>query len=195
MPIDIDEINLINAAKRDPAAFGKLYEVYVDRIYNYIYYRIGNTHDAEDITSNVFIKALRSIGNYRHMGLPFSAWLYRIAHNMVANHHRDNSKVREISLEFLPIPDMTSKAELPQKTIENRNETDMLLVLINDLPFVRQELIILKFVDRLSNAEIGKILRKSEGAIKSLYHRTLLELRDKIKSEFPEAEEYFGRDF
>ena len=127
MQIDIDEINLINAAKRDSTQFGKLYELYVGRIFNYVYYRVGNTHDAEDITSNVFIKALRSLGNYRHMGLPFSAWLYRIAHNMVANHHRDNSKVREISLEFVPIPDLTSKAELPETALEKSNEAEILL--------------------------------------------------------------------
>ena len=169
--------------------FGKLYEVYVDRIYNYIYFRIGNTHDAEDITAKVFFKALKSLASYKHMGLPFSAWLYRIAHNLVANYHRDYSHYKEISLETLPDPQLVVKQDHPDVTMQKKDEAEFIKVLISDLPPVRQELIILKFVDKLSNAEIGKILRKSEGAIKSLYHRTLLELRERVQVEFPDMQD------
>jgi len=189
LPIDIDEINLINAAKKDPMEFGKLYEIYIDRIYNYIYFRVGDAHDAEDITARVFFKALKSISSYKHMGLPFSAWLYRIAHNLVANHHRDHSRLKEISLESIPDPVLPQKHDYPEVTMQKKDEASLLLALISDLPPVRQELISLKFLDKLSNAEIGKILRKSEGAVKSLYHRTLLELREKIREELPDFEE------
>ena len=188
MPIDIDEINLINAAKKDPMEFGKLYEIYVTRIYNYIYFRVDDAHDAEDITARVFFNALKSISSYKHMGLPFSAWLYRIAHNLVANHHRDHSRLKEISLESIPDPILPQKHEHPETTMQKTDEANLLLALISDLPPVRQELISLKFMDKLSNAEIGKILRKSEGAVKSLYHRTLLELREKIREELPDLE-------
>lgn len=175
-----DEIALINNAKTNPDAFGLLYERYVDRIYNYVYYRVGSTGDAEDLTARVFFKALKSIGSYRHMGLPFSAWLYRIAHNLVANYHRDRSKAEEISIENLSIVD-TNRMAFPEEFAAERQENAFLLKLVNDLSPQKRELIILKFIDRLSNEEIGKIFGKTEGAIKSLYHRTLVELKERAK--------------
>lgn len=181
MAIDIDEIVLINRARIDPDAFGQLYERYVDKIYSYIYYRVGNTRDAEDLTAKVFFKALNNIGTYRHMGLPFSAWLYRIAHNHVANFHRDRSRVTEISIENLVLPDPTSQLA-PESSAQTNEEHDYLLGRINDLSPLKRELIVLKFNHKLTNLEIARILGKTEGAIKSLYHRTLLELRDSLKN-------------
>lgn len=175
-----DEVALINAARTDPEAFGQLYERYVERIYNYIYFRVGGAGDAEDLTARVFFKALRGIGGYRHMGLPFSAWLYRIAHNLVANYHRDRSRMQEISIENLVVED-TSKSSPPEHLMETRQEKDFLLALINDLSPQKKELIILKYVQKLSNEEIGQIFGKTEGAIKSLYHRTLVELKERAK--------------
>ncbi len=174
-----DEIALIDAAKTDPAAFGELYKRYVERIYNYIYFRTGSVRDAEDLTGKVFFKAMSNIKTYRHMGLPFSAWLYRIAHNLVANYHRDRARKQEISLDDVPgqvLPQ--ADHHHPEVRALKSQEVESLLATIRKLSPIRQELLILKFVDQLSNAEIGKILRKSEGAIKSLYHRTLLELRE-----------------
>ena len=84
-----EDIALAKASNGDKDAFGILYQRYVKRIYNYVYYRTGNQHDAEDITARVFFRAMRHIGNYTDRGVPFSAWLYRIAHNLVANWHRD----------------------------------------------------------------------------------------------------------
>jgi len=177
-----DEIALIDAAKTDPAAFGTLYKRYVERIYNYIYFRTGSTKDAEDITGKVFFKAMSNIKNYRHMGLPFSAWLYRIAHNLVANYHRDRARNQEISLDDVASQILPQADRHPEARAVHTQEIENLMATIHRLSPIRQELIILKFVDQLSNAEIGKILRKSEGAIKSLYHRTLLELRDIMNS-------------
>jgi len=178
-----DEKDLIDAAKTDPKAFGSLYQRYVERIFNYIYYRTGNAKDAEDLTGKVFFKALDNIQGYKHMGLPFSAWLYRIAHNLVANYHRDRAKKQEISLDVIPGQVLPQSEVLPEASIARSQEVDELLARIRDLSPNRQELLILKFVDQLSNKEIGQIMRKSEGAIKSLYHRTLLELREKMNSE------------
>jgi len=178
-----DETALIDAAKTDSTAFGKLYKRYVERIYNYIYYRTGSTKDAEDLTGKVFFKAMSHIKGYKHMGLPFSAWLYRIAHNLVANYHRDRSRKQEISLDFVPGTSLPQKNPQPETRIVRSEEVEGLLATIRDLAPNRQELLILKFVDQLSNKEIGQIMRKSEGAIKSLYHRTLLELREKMDSE------------
>jgi len=99
VPESNDDETLERAIGGDREAFGQLYEQYVGRIYNYIYYRTGNAYDAEDLTERVFMRALRHIGRYNQRGLPFSAWLYRIAHNLVANWHRDNSRRKEIPLD------------------------------------------------------------------------------------------------
>jgi len=144
------ELKLVRQAATEPDAFGELYERYVRKIYNYIYYRTGNHEDAEDLTARVFQRAMKHVANFQDQGVPFSAWLYRIAHNLVA---------------------MTAVQQLPPE---------------------RQQLLILKTVERLSNAEIGAIMDRTEGAIKSLYHRTLNALREevhKLDKEFPLEED------
>ncbi|MDY6868614.1 MAG: sigma-70 family RNA polymerase sigma factor, partial [Chloroflexota bacterium] len=117
------------------------------------------------------------------MGLPFSAWLYRIAHNLVANYHRDRSRKQEIALDNVPGSYLPQMEMQPERHIVRNQEVEELLATIRDLAPNRQELLILKFIDQLSNAEIGQIMRKSEGAIKSLYHRTLIELREKMNAD------------
>jgi RNA polymerase sigma-70 factor (ECF subfamily) len=168
------------AIKGDEEAFSILYNENLKKIYNYIYYRTGNSHDAEDLTARVFQRALNHISKYKKTSVPFSAWLYRIAHNLVANWHRDNNRRKEV-----PLEDQTetrSKQEIPEREIEDRQDVEFLLKAMHRLSNDRQMVIILKFVEDLPNSEIGKIMRKSEGAIKSLYHRTLLELRDYLES-------------
>lgn len=166
------------ASQGSTEAFSLLYERYVTRIYNYIYYRTGNPYEAEDLTSRVFHRALGHIHRYDHRGVPFSAWLYRIAHNLVANWHRDNSRRNEVSLDNQP--GLTQRIELPESAMVNHQELETLLGVIRRFPAERQQLLILKFVEGLSNAEIAVIMGRSEGAIKSLYHRTLLTLRDEL---------------
>jgi RNA polymerase sigma-70 factor (ECF subfamily) len=170
------EEQLIEQAKTDPEAFGRLYELYVEKIYNYIYYRLGNHHDAEDLTAKVFYRALNHIAHYNQKGVPFAAWLYRIAHNLVINWRRDHSRRQIVSLENLDLSG--DKQEGPQQAAEQANERELLLAAIQRLPRERQELLVLKFVERMSNAEIGQVLGRSEGAIKSLYHRTLVSLKE-----------------
>jgi RNA polymerase sigma-70 factor (ECF subfamily) len=169
---------LKRASQGDHDAFGELYERYIDRIFNYVYYRTGNMHDAEDLTARVFQRAMNHIHNYTDRGVPFSAWLYRIAHNLVANWHRDRSRRQEIPIDDIPV--LPVKGDPPETKLVRTEEQDALLSLIRNLPPERQHLLILKFVENLSNAEIGQIMGRSEGAIKSLYHRTLLALRDQI---------------
>lgn len=175
-----DEVTLNRAIQGDHEAFGMLYERYVERIFNYVYYRTGNQHDAEDLTARVFFRAMRRIPQYQERGLPVSAWLYRIAHNLVANWHRDRGRRPEISLDegFASIP----HSEHPEVTLLHLEEQDHLLKIIRVLPPERQQLIILKFVEHLSNAEIGQIMGRTEGAVKSLYHRTLLSLRVEMEN-------------
>jgi RNA polymerase sigma-70 factor (ECF subfamily) len=171
-----DEI-LSQASAGDREAFGLLYERYIDRIFNYVYYRTGNVNDAEDLTARVFQRAMNHIVNYTDRGVPFSAWLYRIAHNLVANWHRDRSRRQEIPISDAPL---IAHGDHPEASLVHSQQQDALLKLIRSLPAERQTLLILKFVEHLSNAEIGSIMGRSEGAVKSLYHRTLLALRDEI---------------
>jgi RNA polymerase sigma-70 factor (ECF subfamily) len=178
-PPAADERALIERAKREPDAFGELYERYLGKIYSYVYYRTGNEHDAEDLTARVFFRALKRLPSYTDRGLPFSAWLYRIAHNLVANWHRDQSRRKIVPLDEFVVDGLQSEA--PEYAAENREEQKLLLDTIRRLPADRQQLLILKFIEHLSNAEIGAMMNRSEGAIKSLYHRTLLSLRDDLE--------------
>lgn len=175
----VNEIDLIQWSRDgDKLAFGELYQRYVQRIYNYFYYRTGSQPEAEDLTTRVFIRALSHIGNYDERGVPFSAWLYRIAHNLIANWHRDNSRRKVIPLDDFVATQLQTDA--PEVAAEQREEQEHLLASIRHLPEERQQLLFLKFVERMSNAEIGAIMNRTEGAIKSLYHRTLSGLHDEL---------------
>jgi RNA polymerase sigma-70 factor (ECF subfamily) len=190
---EADDARLVAWAREDSAAFGELYTRYVKRIYNYVYYRTGNHYDAEDLTSRVFFRAIAHIDQYTDRGVPFSAWLYRIAHNLVANWHRDRGRQRVV-----PLDDHLATGagpEMPEVVTESDEEQERLLESIRDLPAERQQLLILKFVERLSNAEIGAIMNRTEGAIKSLYHRTLLSLRDSLEAEDDSLSEHRHRRF
>jgi RNA polymerase sigma-70 factor (ECF subfamily) len=175
-PIEQDDLILDQAINGDEAAFSILYQENIKKIYNYIYYRTGNVSDAEDLTARVFQRALKHITRYKKTNVPFSAWLYRIAHNLVANWHRDNQRRKEV-----PIEDqinIRSKQDIPDHEVEKKQEVEALMRAVRHLPSDRQMVLILKYVEDLPNKEIGEIMGKSEGAIKSLYHRTLMDLRD-----------------
>ncbi len=180
-----EELQLVRRAGSQPEAFGVLYERHVRKIYNYIYYRTGNHDDAEDLTARVFQRALKHVANFQDQGVPFSAWLYRIAHNLVANWHRDRSRRPVVPLEdHMFVRGTGTHPEMEAIAIEER---EMLLTAVRHLPPERQQLLILKFVERLSNAEIGNIMDRTEGAIKSLYHRTLNALREEVRKLEEEA--------
>ena len=173
------ESALIERAKQDPEAFGELYERYVDRIYNYIYYRVGNAHDAEDLTARLFYRVLKALPRYVDRGAPFASWLYRIAHNLVANHHRDKRRRPSLSIDDLPL--ISNWREAPEQVAEQHDEERTLWQAINALSEDRRELLTMKFGEGLSNAQIGNLMGRTEGAIKSLYHRTLISLREELE--------------
>jgi RNA polymerase sigma-70 factor (ECF subfamily) len=185
-----DETRLIERAKKDANAFGELYEKYVAQIYSYIYYRTGNHHDAEDLTSKTFFRALSHMGRYHDRGVPFGAWLYRIAHNLVANWHRDRGRRRIQGLNESLVLGETGSA--PERWAQAREDKRALLRVVDCLDPRRQELLILKFVEGLSNAKIGEIMGCTEGAVKSLYYRTLMELREKLRQQESIAENIEG---
>jgi RNA polymerase sigma-70 factor (ECF subfamily) len=176
-----DDPSLALRAKTERDAFGILYERHVSAIYRYVFYRTGNTDDSEDLTAKVFARALKHIHNYNDRGLPFTAWLYRIAHNVVANFHRDNSRHPSVPLDEIEL--VNTHHDDADRKIDDDRDQRRLIAAIRALPDERQHLIVLKFVQQLQNAEIGAIMNRSEGAIKSLYHRTLLQLRETLEEE------------
>ncbi|MHB1355592.1 MAG: RNA polymerase sigma factor [Anaerolineae bacterium] len=179
--VEQDDRVLIALAREDPNAFGALYERYVNRIFNYVFHRVGNVHDAEDLTSRAFFSAFSHLDSYQEQGVPFSAWLYRIAHNLIANWHRDRSRRPVVSLEDITVG--SPVGEHPEPLAEQEETARQLAAAIQTLEPARRELLVLKITEGLSNLEIGKILGKSEGAIKSLYHRTLLTLRKELEKK------------
>jgi RNA polymerase sigma-70 factor, ECF subfamily len=174
------EAQLVAQAKLDPKAFGVLYESYVDRIYSYIYHRVGNTQDAEDLTARTFYRALDKLDSYEDRGLPFSAWLFRIAHNLIANWHRDRSRRSFLSLDR--IWSYGNNQTSPETQVEDDEKHEALWSAISRLPEERKNLLLFKFGSQLSNLEIGKLMDKSESAIKSLYFRTLAALREDLEA-------------
>jgi RNA polymerase sigma-70 factor (ECF subfamily) len=174
------EETLVERAKEDPVAFGILYQKYVRKIYSYIYCRTGNRQDAEDLTARTFYRALANVDRYKSRGFPFSAWLYRIAHNLVANWLRDRSRHPAVSLDQLPSTRWRGTTAIEDHA-EANEEREALLEAIRRLHPDRQQLLILKLMEGMSNVEIGQVLGRSEGAIKSLYFRTLIALREDME--------------
>ena len=172
-----DEVLAI-AARDDREAFGVLYERHIRRIYNYVYYRTGSAADAEDLTSRTFFQAMNNLHRYQVQAVPFSAWLYRIAHNLVANWHRDSGRHRVASTEGLF--GIATDDDGPQVAAEVGEEKRELHLAIRGLAADRQQLLILKFSEELSNDEIATIMGRTEGAIKALLHRTIRGLRDEL---------------
>lgn len=192
-PAVLDEAALVERARTDPAAFGQLYEHYVDRVYAYVYHRVGNVQDAEDLTARTFYRALDKLDTYEDRGLPFSAWLFRIAHNLTANWHRDRSQRSFLSLDRLWSHGTDKDA--PEKQITQQEEHAALMEAIERLPEERRNLLLYKFGTSLSNLEIGAMMNKSESAIKSLYFRTLTALRQDLEERGWGLGRIDGKDF
>jgi RNA polymerase sigma-70 factor (ECF subfamily) len=164
-------------------ALEELYLLHFDRIYSYLHMNVGNRHDAEDLTTQVFVKMLESIGKFRWRSAPFSAWLFRIAHNLAMDHFRANKRWQPE--EEVPEPDPGEGSAAEREALESIGRQSM-LELIQKLSHEQQQVLTLKFVFNFSNAEAATILDKTEGAIKSLQHRALASLQSQIATS-PEA--------
>ena len=166
------------AQQDDRAALEELYLIHFDRIYGYLHVTVGNRHDAEDLTTQTFLKMLESIGKFRWQSAPFSAWLFRIAHNLAMDHFRANRRWQPEEDVPEPEPDESTSAE--SGALESIGRRSM-LELIEDLSPEQQQVLTLKFVFNFANADVAKILDKSEGAIKSLQHRALASLQKQVE--------------
>jgi RNA polymerase sigma-70 factor (ECF subfamily) len=173
----------VRASQADRAAFGTLYRRYLDRVYGYAFYLLGDHHDAEDATERTFVAALAGIGAFRDEGASFRSWLFRIAHNQVANALRTRGRRSAASLEAVeePISGTADPAVAVTAADEARELRRALATLSDD----RRQVIVLRFVDGLSAREIGVVLGRSEGAVRVLQHRALRELAAALDPEGP----------
>jgi RNA polymerase sigma-70 factor (ECF subfamily) len=168
------------AQQGDREALEALYLLHFDRIYSYLHMSVGNRHDAEDLTTQTFLKMLEAIGRFRWRSAPFSAWLFRIAHNLAMDHFRATKRWQPE--EDVPEPEGAEDSSAEEDALESIGRQSM-LELIEDLSHEQQQVLTLKFVFNFSNGEAATILDKSEGAVKSLQHRALASLQKQVSRD------------
>lgn len=167
------------AAHGDAEAFGRLYDLYADRVFRHVYYRLANRADAEDVTAQVFFKALRAIDRYRSDRAPFFAWLLAIAQNAVIDHLRQRKMTCELDL---AVADGRSWCD-PVRVAALRCTQDELRRAMIGLKPEYQQVIVMRFVDELEHAQIGAVLGKNEGTVRVIQHRALAALRRAMGEE------------
>ena len=169
---------LVERAQRgDRAALEELYLLHFDRIYSYLHMSVGSRHDAEDLTTQTFVKMLEAIGRFQWRSVPFSAWLFRIAHNLAMDHFRASRRWQPE--EEIPEAVQGEETSAEEQALVSLGQTS-LLQLIDRLSPEQRQVLTLKFVFRFSNAEAAAILGKTEGAVKSLQHRALASLQKHV---------------
>jgi RNA polymerase sigma-70 factor, ECF subfamily len=172
------DAELVRAAQAgDPSSFGQLYERYFDKVYGYLSFKLGSAADAEDLTEQVFLKALESLGGYKWSGIPFQAWLFRIAHNLMVDALRRKSRRPSEPLdEALPVADERRGID-PEAALDETLTREGLIDAVSRLTELQRQVIAYKFAGGLSNAEVAQLMGKSEGAIKALQHAALASLQ------------------
>jgi RNA polymerase sigma-70 factor, ECF subfamily len=191
--VEREEDLVRRAQRRDPEAFGVLYEEHFDRIYRYVLLRVRNQADAEDITQQVFLRALESIGSYRWRGTPFASWLFRIAHNLVVDYWKKKSRERTAAVAPGDIDEaVAAPAGDPAELAELRFDMKQLTAACERLSDGQREVISLRFAGGLSVAEAAKVMGKSEGAVKVLQHAALVKLRRIVVADAGPADRKTG---
>ncbi len=175
-----DEKSLVwRAQHRDQEAFAQIYELNFDKIYRYVVLRIGDKIEAEDMTQQVFVNALKSISSFKWKGVPFSSWLFRIAHNQVVDYFRKKQKRATVPLD----ESLANPGDNPETVVERQLDIARMVSATGDLTKAQQEVISLRFAGELSIAEAAKVIGKSEGAVKALQHSAIVALRKSLLME------------
>jgi RNA polymerase sigma-70 factor (ECF subfamily) len=168
------EYELIQRAiQGDPAAFTEIYERHQPAIYRYVFYRVGDVAVAEDLTAEVFVRLVERIDRFTYRGRPLLAWLYSVARNLVADHHRRTGPPREVPLDERVLATIAD----PNNPIQHSLTQLRLAHALSHLTALQSEVVVLKFVEGLDNRTVARLLGRSVGAIESLQHRALVALR------------------
>ncbi|MHB1501094.1 MAG: RNA polymerase sigma factor [Candidatus Dormibacteria bacterium] len=172
-----EERHLVEAAKADPTAFAKLYDRYVDSIHAYVYHQTGSWERAEDVTATTFMRAYAEIGKFEWRGVPYSAWLYRVASNLVMRDHRHPG--------WIELPEgLVDPGEGPEDAAVRSEQVRRIQAAVRRLSPDQRQAITLRFGSGLRNAEVGQIMHKSEGAVKLLVFRALHALEKRLGPDF-----------
>ncbi len=173
---EADERLLIEAAQKDPARFAELYENNFERVYAYVVRRVGDRAETEDLTSDVFHHALANLRRFEWRGIPFAAWLYRIAANLISDRWRRKSR-EDVADE----PEQIESAPARGAELEEVERRATLFRLVDTLPAEQQRVVVLRFVEQKSIKEVAREIRKTEGAVKQLQFRALTSLRARME--------------
>jgi len=173
-----EERQLIEAARLDPAAYHKLYDRYFDQVYSYVYYHCGSREQAEDITAATFQRGLEDLPNFQWRGVPYSAWLYRVAGNQLSRDRR-----RPAWLELTDDGHAATPSEQPESMVIRMDQDGRLQDALRALPADQRQAILLRFFAGLRNKEVGKVMNRSEGAIKLLVFRGVASLRKSLAGD------------
>ena len=172
---EADERLLIEAAQKDPARFAELYEINFERVYAYAVRRVGNRAEAEDLTADVFHQALANLKRFEWRGIPFAAWLFRIAANLISDRwQRSGREVADDS-------GLIESAQVSPVEIEEVERRATLYRLVDTLPEEQRRVVVLRFVEQKSIKEVAQQIRKTEGAVKQLQFRALSNLRARME--------------
>ncbi|HWY02485.1 MAG TPA: sigma-70 family RNA polymerase sigma factor [Candidatus Acidoferrum sp.] len=173
---EADERLLIEAAQEDPARFAELYELHFERVYAYVVRRVGDRAETEDLTSEVFHHALSNLQRFEWRGIPFAAWLFRIAANLISD--RWQRKSRE---NIADEPEQIESAPARNAEFEEVERKATLFRLVGSLPAEQRRVVVLRFVEQKSIKEVAREIRKTEGAVKQLQFRALSALRARME--------------
>jgi RNA polymerase sigma-70 factor, ECF subfamily len=171
-----DERALVERAKYDPGAFGELYDRHFLQIYKFVYSRVRDQAMAEDVTSDVFMKALRSIGRYQDTGRPISAWLYQIAMNAVADRFRAARATEDIDEQR----DLSAGGPALEQIAAQRDELRRIWAIVETLPKQQRMAMVLKFQEDMKIEDIAGVMGKTSGAVKLLIHRGVMKVRQSV---------------
>lgn len=172
-----EERRLVEAAKHDPAEFARLYDRYVDQIHAFVYHQTGSWERAQDVTATTFMRAYAEIERFEWRGVPYSAWLYRVAANLVMREHRRQG--------WITLPEnMIDPGEGPEDAAIRSEQVRRIQAAVRQLSPDQRQAITLRFGTGLRNAEVGKVMRKSEGAVKLLVFRGLRSLERRLGPDF-----------
>jgi len=173
---DSEEIIIRRFQAGDVSAFEQLYERYADRVYTYIALRVGSGPAAEDLTADVFLRALEKKASFRWRGKPYLAWLLRVAHNTVVDHWRREKRAQTIPWDER----LRGKAGDLMNALEKKLTLEQVQTALTKLTALQQEVVALRFGSELSIAETAQVMSKSQGAVKNLQHKALVALRAQL---------------